>query len=427
MLCLAKVRAGVLLLLLLPAYPAMTSETNSEPPPWPCFHGPNYDNISLETGLLKEWPDKGPALVWHYSECGDGYSTVSFAEDRIFTAGHFGDSEMVLALSMDGELLWKTRNGNAWTGSTPGSRTVPTYCDGLLYQMNPTGLVSAIRASTGETVWSVELSERFGTGYDIWGLSENLVVDDERVLCMPGGERGRIVALDKRSGETLWANTEVDEIAAYCTPLVTTHEGVRQYITLTGSRVVSVDVGTGKLLWSHPHETPYNQSITTPIYSEGHVFITSGHSGGGRLLKLAPGGRSASEVWYREDLDSCHGGVFLLDGSLFGSSCRVGGKIFFRADFMTGALQQSDLTVGKLALTYAEGALYGMEHGGEVKLIALKPTGFEVVSRFRLPREGKGKYLAHPVVYGKRLYLRHWNHLYVYDVAAKQSGQPAIE
>ncbi|HDR67572.1 MAG TPA: hypothetical protein ENN61_00825 [Bacteroidaceae bacterium] len=31
---------------------------------WPCFHGPDRTNKSPETGLLKEWPDDGPGLLW---------------------------------------------------------------------------------------------------------------------------------------------------------------------------------------------------------------------------------------------------------------------------------------------------------------------------------------------------------------------------
>ena len=33
-------------------------------PYWPQFHGPNRDNISTEDGLLNEWPENGPSLIW---------------------------------------------------------------------------------------------------------------------------------------------------------------------------------------------------------------------------------------------------------------------------------------------------------------------------------------------------------------------------
>ena len=43
----------------------------------------------------------------------------------IFTAGDVGDEEVLLALSLDGKLLWKAANGEAWQGACPGSRTTP--------------------------------------------------------------------------------------------------------------------------------------------------------------------------------------------------------------------------------------------------------------------------------------------------------------
>ena len=67
--------------------------------------------MSPEKGLLKKWPREGPPLVWKYSQCGDGYSGVAIAEGMIFTAGDFDDVEMVIALDMDGKLLWSTANG----------------------------------------------------------------------------------------------------------------------------------------------------------------------------------------------------------------------------------------------------------------------------------------------------------------------------
>ena len=94
---------------------------------WPEFHGPKRDNISPATGLLKQWPKGGPKLVWQSDQCGGGYAGVSIADGMIFTSGDFGRQEMVLALDLDGRLLWKSPNGRSWTGPHPGARTTPTY------------------------------------------------------------------------------------------------------------------------------------------------------------------------------------------------------------------------------------------------------------------------------------------------------------
>ncbi len=385
---------------------------------WPEFHGPGRTNISPETGLLKKWPENGPPLVWKYSECGTGYSGVAIAEGMVFTCGDFDRAEMVMALDLNGNLLWKSPNGEAWQRASPGSRTTPTYNDGTLYHMNPTGRLAAYEAKSGTPRWSVDLNAEFDARYGVWGLAENVIVDGDQVLCMPGGTKGRIVALNKRTGETIWANTEIQHYAAYCSPVIVTHRGVRQLITMTQKSVVGVDVATGRLVWSAPLAPRSPQNALTPVFRDGYVFVACGHSTGGTLLKIEPESRTASTVWHREDLDNCHAGSILLDDKLFGCGCRAGGKHFYSVDFLTGTTIKLDKTLGKVGLTCADGMLYCLNHRGTMSLLAVTPDGFEIVSQFDLPRKTVNSYLAHPVVCGGRLYLRCDEDLYVYDIRA---------
>ena len=62
------------------------------------WRGPDRDGISKETGLLHEWPAAGPSLVWQLTDVGNGYSTPSIAEGRIYLLGNQGmDDEFVQA------------------------------------------------------------------------------------------------------------------------------------------------------------------------------------------------------------------------------------------------------------------------------------------------------------------------------------------
>ncbi len=60
---------------------------------------------------METWPKDGPELLWKASNCGVGYSGVSIADGKIFTAGDFDDVEKILALDMDGRPLWQALNG----------------------------------------------------------------------------------------------------------------------------------------------------------------------------------------------------------------------------------------------------------------------------------------------------------------------------
>jgi outer membrane protein assembly factor BamB len=383
---------------------------------WPHFHGPQRDNISRETGLLQEWPDGGPKLLWSFGQAGEGFSGVSVAEGTIFTAGDFDDVERVVALDMDGQLEWQSQNGESWTGPYPGSRTTPAYSEGVVYQMNPVGRLAAFRADSGEEVWAVDLVEAFGARYGTWSMTENVVVDGDRVFCVPGGSKALVAALDKRTGRTVWTNTAMDETAAYCSPILADYGGKRQLITLTQRSVIGVDVATGGLLWSHPHVTPHDQNVNQPVFAEGHVFVASGHSGGARLVRLAPDAGAAGEVWWDRTLDNCHGSVLLLDGNLYGSACRSGGKGFFCADLLTGEVRWRERNITKLSLTAADGMIYALTQAGEVLLIRPNPDRLEVVSHFETPPDSRALAWAHPVVCGARLYVRRGEYLYAYDV-----------
>ena len=43
---------------------------------WATWLGPNRDGKSLETGLLKSWPEGGPKVVWKAGGLGEGYSST---------------------------------------------------------------------------------------------------------------------------------------------------------------------------------------------------------------------------------------------------------------------------------------------------------------------------------------------------------------
>jgi hypothetical protein len=390
-------------------------------PWWPCFHGPNRDNVSRETGLMNRWPEEGPKLLWKFDACGEGYSGVTIADGRLFTAGDFDEVEKTLALDTDGRPLWQTLNGESWTGPYPGSRTSPTYDDGAVYQMNPNGRLAAYRADSGEEIWVIDLVERFAARYGTWAMCENVAVEGDLLFCIPGGSQALVAALDKKTGRTVWTCDALDETAAYCSPILVTHGGVRQLVALTQRSLIGVDLKTGKLLWSHPHVTRGDQNVNAPLFHDGYVFVATGHGGGGRLVKIRDDNTSAEELWWAKDLDNCHGSVMLFDGNLYGSACRSGGRGFFCAELTTGEVRYREKQMTKLSLTAAEGLIYALTQTGEVFLIEPRPDRLEIVSRFQTPDDSDALAWAHPVVCGGRLYLRRGPCLYAYDIREKRT------
>src|SRR6266849_8517949 len=65
---------------------------------WPQWQGPDRNNVSKETGLLKSWPGGGPKLLWSIDNLGAGYAGPAVVSDRLYVLGMRGTTEYVFAL-----------------------------------------------------------------------------------------------------------------------------------------------------------------------------------------------------------------------------------------------------------------------------------------------------------------------------------------
>src|SRR6186713_431913 len=77
------------------------------PNDWPQWRGPKGDGISQDTGLLKDWPQEGPPVLWRVDTVGVAYSSLAVKDGRIYTQGDIGGVEHILCLdAKDGRTLW---------------------------------------------------------------------------------------------------------------------------------------------------------------------------------------------------------------------------------------------------------------------------------------------------------------------------------
>src|SRR5450759_3708631 len=93
----------------------------------------NRTGVSSETGLLKSWPANGPTLLWTNLELPKGYSSVSFGNNSMFITGNKDTLDILVALDMNGKILWQTVMGRAWNESTPESRATPSVEGNKVY------------------------------------------------------------------------------------------------------------------------------------------------------------------------------------------------------------------------------------------------------------------------------------------------------
>ncbi len=387
---------------------------------WPRFHGSKGDNISTETGLLEKWPEGGPKLLWTAEGIGDGFSGVTIADGFIYTDGDIDGKNTITALDMNGEMRWQVGNGAAWTGSHSGSRGTPTIDGDRLYHENTLGEVVCLDAKTGKKIWRTNILERFGSENVKWALAESLLIDGDRLICCPGGPDTMVVALDKMTGKTVWKSPGVNgELVGYASPILIEQDGLRIVLTMSHKSLVGVNADRGDVLFSYPHLTKYDINATSPIYHDGQIFISSGYgTTGSTLLKLDVDGRRAkvTKVWNSRELDNHHGGVIFFDGHLYGAAHNFNRGKWICLDWKTGEMKYAAKGVGKGSATMADDMLYTLSEKKKAGLVKATPDGHKLAGEFKIPSGGKGPSWAHPVVCGGRLYIRHGDFLYAFDV-----------
>ncbi len=386
---------------------------------WNQWRGPNRDGLSPDTGLLTRWPGGGPPLAWKTTGLGQGFSSVSFTGDRIFTMGDSGGAARLFALNAEnGVILWSTAVGRPGGERNRGPRATPSTDGTLVFTLGHDGDLACVEAATGRLRWKKNLRTDFGGEMmSRWGYAESPLLDRDHVICTPGGPRGAVLALDKTTGEVAWRCTEFTDAAAYSSLVPAVIGGVSQYIVLTGESVAGIEAEGGSLLWRRARRG-VTAVCATPVYRDGYLFVTSAYNVGCNAFQIihADGGFRVRNLYAGRQLQNHHGGVVLVGDYVYG----FGRRNLKCIELTTGRVVWENRSVGKGSITYADGHLVVRGEGGrrEIGLVQATPEGYVETGRFNQPDRSYEPSWAHPVVFGGKLYIRDQGVLLCYDVSA---------
>jgi outer membrane protein assembly factor BamB len=413
---------------------------------WPQFRGPNRDGVSADTGLLKEWPSAGPTLLWEAKGAGIGFSSLAITGGRVYTVGDGPSTaedkdEYVLCFEeAAGKQLWKSKIGPTFTDRSKddrsGPRCTPTVDGELLYALTPQGVIVCLETAAGKERWRKDLKGDFGGNKaDGWGYSESPLVDGDNVVCTPGGSRGTMVCLSKKTGATVWTAAVPEDAGAGHASIVISEVGkTKVYVQTTGNHAMGVKAADGKVLWTTVLKMEAGQPgkggrggritavIPTPIVKGDQVFITAGYNSGGQLFRQTATADSVKleEVYgLMPELKNKHGGVVLVGDHLYGDSNDSGTP--WCAELATGKVKWKGRGSGRgsAAITSADGRLYIRFQDGQMSLANASPEAFKEVGTFKIPHSGERPSWSHPVVTGQKMYLREGDYLLCYDLKAK--------
>jgi len=394
---------------------------------WRMFRGHDGNGNSPDTGLQKKWSPGGPKLLWTANFIGTGWSGVSIADDKIYINGNVKkdgkDLAMVFCLDKNGKKIWEQDNGPAHVTANqyPGTRGTPTIDGDFVYDLSPLGEMTCYDSTkNGKKVWNRNFMKDYGAPMPMWKLGHATVVAGDYIISPLGGPKHSAIALDKKTGKTVWESPPAVGGAetGYTTPYLFEFEGLRVVVVMSNSTVEGLDTKTGKKLFAFPWTNSRSCHCTQPIYRDGHLFLSTGYEGGtAKLFKLsknANGTIKPTEVWAEPRFNNHHHGLVLIEDYVYGTSFNGS---WCSINFMTGKMGYSERSIGKGSVVYADGLIYGLsEDDKTVILLNPDPMKYDEISRFELPNEAPGKSWAHPVVLDGRLYLRHGQYLYCYDV-----------
>ncbi|MEO7649533.1 MAG: PQQ-binding-like beta-propeller repeat protein, partial [Bryobacteraceae bacterium] len=245
-------------------------------------------------------------------------------------------------------------------------------------------------------------------------ISESPLLDGDRLIVTPGGPGASIVALNKKNGTLIWKSQS--DKAGYSSAIVFDFGGIRQIVTLTGQGAVGLAAKNGELLWRYDKISNRTANIATPIYRDGHIFVSTDYGTGCALLKLtvSGGGVKADEVYFNKDMRNHYSSSVLVGNHLYGFSS----QILTAMKFDTGEVAWKDRSVGKGSVAYVEGLLYCLGENGTMGLVEAMPESYKEISRFEI-QKGEYPMWTPPVIANGRMYLRDQDNLYSYGIKAK--------
>ena len=266
---------------------------------WPCFMGPSRNGVSEETGLLRQWPEGGPPVLWSVP-VGDGYAGPAIVKDKVYLLDRVGMQEIFRCYDLaTGNELWNytyTING---VFMREGSRTVPAIDGDYAYTCGSLGDLYCFDLNFQKPVWEYHFWNEYGQpGGPPWGISQNPLIYKDLVIVAPQTTKAGVIAFDKRNGKVRWASEPLGDFG-YSNPSIVTIDGEEQLAmvaacgnwqvereTVPYQGVVGIDFKTGETLWRYR-----NWECGTPIpyvvdAGQNRLFITAGYTNGSALFRV---------------------------------------------------------------------------------------------------------------------------------------------
>jgi outer membrane protein assembly factor BamB len=359
---------------------------------WPGFLGVRRDGISTETGLIDTLPADGPKPIWRVGG-GVGMSAVAVSDGLAITTWNDAGKQWLVALdAATGTETWKTAIGPAYENAMGnGPRATPTIAGERVFAFSGEGILVAVSRADGIILWQVDAVGEAEAKPSDYGMASSPLVVAEQVIVHVGGARGAIAAFSIANGKPAWKASSGS--AGYSSPTLLEIGGTGTIVSVTGTEVVGLVPGSGKVLWRFPFETDFGCNTATPIVVDGGVFVSAGENHGSVLIDLEPEGDcyaprarweslGPKSLMRNEWQTSIVVGDHLYGFDNVGAAGPVTHLVCLEAK--TGREVWRKPRFGKGNMVYADGKLWITTFEGELVLARATPAGYDELGRAEL-------------------------------------------
>jgi len=364
------------------AAPAMAED-------WPVFLGLRQNSTSAETGLLLDWPDKGPPVVWT-KRLGRSYSPPVVAQGVLIAFHRIGDEEVIERLdARTGEARWSFRYPTRYVDRyeyNGGPRSSPAIDGDRVYTYGAEGMLTCLDLAGGKKVWQRALNKELGVPQNFFGVGVPPVIEKDLILINAGGPDGAgVVGISKKTGETVWKTS--DHGASYSAPVVRTIRGERMAVFFTGEGLLVVRPDTGKVLHEFGFRSVYRESVNaaSPVVVEDVIFLSASYYVGSIALEVTPEGLKC--LWRDKKNMQNHWATSIYhDSFLYGIDGRHEPEAQMRClDWKTGAVRwASPRGLGRTPFIMAQGHFLALSERGDLALIEVNPDRYVEKKRVRM-------------------------------------------
>jgi outer membrane protein assembly factor BamB len=395
---------------------------------WPQFRGPDGNGVSTATGLPIAWSET-ENVRWKTPIHGRAWSSPIVLGDRVWLTTATPDGRQLSAVAVDknsGRIILDLRLFDVATPQyahpfNSYASPTPVGEPGRVYVTFGSPGTAALDATTGKVLWTrrdLECNHFRGAG------SSPILFGDLLIMHFDGSDVQYIVALDKRTGRTVWktdrsidyqdldgngkVKADGDFRKAFSTPQIVQAGGRAILISPASKATYGYDPLTGKELWRVVDRSAFSAS-NRPVAGHGLIYYTTGWDRG-VVTAVRPDGSgdiSASHVAWRSARGAPQKPSLLLAGDLLFMVNDAG--IVTCLDAKTGeevwhARVPDSYSASPIA---AEGRVYFFSEDGRTTVIEAGRT-FKVLAENVLD-DG---FMASAAVDGRALYLRTKSALY---------------